>query len=706
MKDNGRTAIVGGLTAFVLIGAALQAGVAVVYWRGVTRVDRLASLDAGYVRVMARPLTIAAGDDFPRSRLASHLQTIGYYEGCAGAPGCFMTDEEHDALTIWGRYPELSSAQLRWNGTTVASILSTTGTVLDRAVIEAETLLTSLDYAATSRSRASHDPVPEAALAHTALVDAIVASEDRWFQSHHGVDFPRLALTPFIGSGASTITMQVARLNVLQDRSRTLTRKLNEIGVAMAIERAFSKREVLSAYINTVGLGARGGRPIHGFGAGAREFFGVRDVRLLTPLQAATLVALLNQPSRYLDRLSDGDDSRLRGQRNRVLRLMHRNFPERYSDAVVRQLEQQRVTLAPAAGADPLLKVSRHFLDYALAGIRWSDAQRVYLTLDAERQRIAAEAVDAGLKDLRYRVSGRAYAQLQAALVAIDPLTGEVVAMIGGRAYDDSQLNRATAAHRQVGSIMKPFDYLAAFERGRSEGRTDLSPSTQVVDRPTVFTFRGWRPWTPVNYGNDYAGVTTWRRALAESRNVAAVKVAALAGFTRVADLWQAASGQALKSVFPSIALGSLESTPMEVATAYQIFASHGVTRPLHGVSAIGTAAGAEYQQVPATRVADEASTAAVTGMLRAVVDEGTGRGARAAGFTLDAAGKTGTTNELRDAWFAGFSGRLLTVVWVGCDDDQPLGLTGAQAALPIWTAFMKRALQPANHLPHGEGGR
>jgi penicillin-binding protein 1B len=486
-------------------------------------------------------------------------------------------------------------------------------------------------------------------------------------------------------------------MNVLHDRSRTLARKLREIGVAMAIERTFSKEAILDAYINSVGLGARGGRPLQGFGAAARAFFGQADVRRLTPLQAATLVALLNQPSRYLDHLSDGKDDSLRRQRDRVLGLMHRNFPATYSAEWLAPLLGRPVEFAaPPADAEPLQRISRHFLDYAIAQAPGTGGGRIYLTLDAERQRIAVESVEAGLADLEKRVPAAARRSLQAALVAIDPTTGEVLAMVGGRSYDTSQLNRAVAARRQVGSILKPFDYLAALERQRESGGPKLSPTTLVVDRPTVFSFRGWPDWKPANYGDSYAGVITWRRALAESRNVAAVNVAVLAGFNRVAALWSAATGTPVDRVYPSIALGAIEATPADVAAAYTIFATGGIAHPLRAIESLSADLSEGRAAAGPRRVAQVETTDVVTDMMRTVVDEGTGRGIRAAGFLEAAAGKTGTTNALRDAWFAGFSGSLLTVVWVGCDDDHPLGLSGAQAAVPIWTAFMKRAIQPA----------
>jgi penicillin-binding protein 1B len=235
--------------------------------------------------------------------------------------------------------------------------------------------------------------------------------------------------------------------------------------------------------------------------------------------------------------------------------------------------------------------------------------------------------------------------------------------------------------------------YLAALERAAREPGLRFTPASVIDDRPTTFRFGG-RPWRPTNYGGVYDGPVTARAALARSRNVAAVKVGELAGFGAIARLWAAASGGPTPPAYPSIVLGSFESTPLEVAAAYTVLANRGVRAPLHAVSRV--TAGEQVIHRAEDRpqpVAAADSAFLVTSMLRSTFDTGTAAAARRNGFVHDAAGKTGTSNDLRDAWFAGFTPTLLTVVWVGMDDNSPLGLTGAEAALPIWTAFMRRAL-------------
>jgi penicillin-binding protein 1B len=326
----------------------------------------------------------------------------------------------------------------------------------------------------------------------------------------------------------------------------------------------------------------------------------------------------------------------------------------------------------------------------------------VHTTLDLHLQRLASDAVGAGLTHVdqllaRRKRRGRA----EAALIAIDPATGEILAFVGGRSYNQSQYNRAIASRRQPGSVFKPFVYLAAFEEAVARGRTDVTPVTIVNDEPETFEFDD-QVWTPENYEKQYDGPITFRRALAHSRNLATIHVAQAIGYDRVAAFWKKLGVGTPPKAYPSIALGVFEATPYEIARAYTLFPNLGTIRPLQHIARI-TRGGKDVTKKPVSSprlVARPETTFLVTDMMRSVLNEGTGAGTRAAGFTLDAAGKTGTTNDLRDAWFVGFTPELLTVVWVGFDDNQPVGLSGAQAALPIWTQFMTRALAGHASLP------
>jgi penicillin-binding protein 1B len=320
-------------------------------------------------------------------------------------------------------------------------------------------------------------------------------------------------------------------------------------------------------------------------------------------------------------------------------------------------------------------------------------------------QRAAQDAVRDGLARVDAALARRrrrgAPPRAQAALAAIDPATGEILALVGGRSYNQSQFNRAIHAYRQPGSTFKPFVYLAAFERAADEGLADPTPATMVWDEPTSWTYND-QEWTPRNYEDEYDGHITLRRALALSRNVATIKVAEQTGFDRVAALWHRTKvGPDDLKGYPSIALGVFELSPLQMAAAYSLFANGGTTTPPRAIARL--VSGDQTLPVPDEKgaaVARPATTFLVTHMMRSVLNEGTGTGARAAGFALDAAGKSGTTNDLRDAWFVGFTPDVLAVVWVGLDDNQPLGLSGTQAAVPIWTAFMLKALAGRPNVP------
>ena len=527
------------------------------------------------------------------------------------------------------------------------------------------------------------------------MAQAVLAIEDRRFYDHPGVDPIGIVSALFsyvFGSksymrGASTITQQLVR-NTFLTQQRSLRRKFSEWLMSIALERRLTKDQVLELYLNDVWLGQRGSFAIHGVPEGARLFFG-KDVVNVSLAEAATIAGIIQSPPRYSP-FNNPDKARER--RNVVLQAM--------ADGGFISADA-----ADRAGREPLRVAQRaleieapYFVDYVSDELQEkyrnvSGAVDVYTTLDLNLQRIAQDAMRDGLTRVDELLAKRHRRTAQAALIAVDPRTGEVLALIGGRSYNQSQYDRATSARRQPGSVFKPFVYLAAFERAYSDGRTDLTPASLVTDEPTEFTFNQ-QVWKPTNYESEYDGPITLRRALALSRNVVAAKVAEQAGYDQVAALWKRIGAGTPPRPYPSIALGVFEATPLEVASAYTIFPNGGTIRPLGAIARL-VSGGRDLQVQTAApqSVARRDTTFLVTNMMRSVLNEGTGASARANGFTLDGAGKSGTTNDLRDAWFVGFTPELLTVVWVGLDDNQPLGLSGTQAALPIWTAFMSRAL-------------
>jgi penicillin-binding protein 1B len=673
-------------------------------------------------RIFARPLTIRRGQRITQAQMIDRLNDLGYAQRpTVGQPGEFAIGR--DALAIIPRSGDQPGKTVRLvfapvtprpvpkkgqpprpdalDGRTGGGALQTIEIVGRKAPLDAIILDAPLLTALISEGREKRRDVPLAAIAPR-MIQAVVAIEDRRFYDHPGVDFigtTRAVFTNLVGSrrylsGGSTITQQLVRNTFISSmwglakaREKDPRRKFTEWLMSIALERRLSKDKVLELYLNDVPLGQRGSFAIHGVPEAARLFFG-KDVSNLSLVEAATIAGVIQAPSR-LSPFTNPE--RARERRNIVLQTMADTGAISAADAE-RASREPVVIMARALESE-----APHFVDYLtqelLERSKATGAVDVYSTLDLHLQRIAQDAVRDGLTRVDAILAKRKPRFPQAALIAIDPRTGEILAMVGGRSYNQSQYNRAVSAKRQPGSTFKPFVYLSAFERAEADARTDITPATIVVDEPTTFTFND-QPWTPGNYDNEYDGPITLRHALAHSRNIATVKVAESTGFDNVAAFWRKFGIGTAPKGYPSIALGVFEATPYEIATAYTVFPNLGTIRPLRAIGRI-VGDGKELPiDVPATKsVAGKANTYLVTNMMRSVLNEGTGAAARGNGFTLDGAGKTGTTNDLRDAWFVGFTPELLTVVWVGLDDNQALGLSGAQAALPIWTQFMARAL-------------
>jgi len=440
-------------------------------------------------------------------------------------------------------------------------------------------------------------------------------------------------------------------------------------------------------------LGQRGPYEIRGVGEAARIFFG-KDIGNVSLAEAATIAGLLQQPS-ALSPFRHPDKAKER--RNVVLAAM---------------AEAGFITAdaAKAASNEPMKVATRAFEDEAPYFVDYisklvdeqyqglmnkGGALDVYTTLDLHLQRMGQEAIAEGLVAIDKQLPKKKQGQEQIALIAIDPRTGEILAWLGGRSYNESQLNRVVTMRRQPGSTFKPFVYLAAFERTADDHSVNLTPATVMVDEPTVFKDVD-KDYAPANYKDEYGGPMTLRRGLALSRNIVTIKVAQAAGYDSVAQLWKKIDVGTPALAVPSIALGVFEASPIELATAYTLFVNGGSIRPLQPISKIDANGKMTTVAPGALRpIARPETTYQVVNMMRSVINEGTGAAVRNAEYrlTMDIAGKTGTTNDQRDAWFVGFTPELMTIVWVGFDNNQPIGLSGAQAALPVWLAFMKRAL-------------
>jgi penicillin-binding protein 1B len=657
---------------------------------------RLAGEQRPVPRIFGRAFALTPGLGLSQTQLVQRLNDVGYAQRDAPkAPGEFGVSNL--TVTVVPRHRETDQPAIvraeyaRANSTVISRLTGGDGKRVEHVALEAPLLAT---LAAGERRRY----VPLASMPRV-VVDAVLTTEDRRFYDHPGVD-PIGILRAFITNlsedrsylvGGSTLTQQIVK-NTFLTPAQTYARKLQEQFMALVLESRFTKDQILELYLNDIVMGQRGPFAIHGIPEAARVFFG-KDVRNVTLAEAATLAGIIQTPSRFSP---FRNPERARERRNVVLGVM--------ADAGVIS-----AAAAKAAQSEPLVVSARafdneapYFVDYvsSLVDEKYSgllkrdDSVEVYTTLDVHMQRLAQEALAEGLAQVDKQLAARKRRGVaQASLIAVDPRTGEILALVGGRSYSSSQYNRAVLARRQPGSIFKPFVYLAAFEAMAEDGRADLTPASIVVDEPTVFK-DGDKDYAPGNYQDEYDGPVTLRRALAHSRNVATVKVAESVGYDRVAAVWKRTGVGANARAFPSIALGVFEVTPLEMIEAYTLFTNNGAVRPLQAVSRIVVDGKPRPADKVTTRpVARADVTYLVTSMMQSVINNGTGFGARAQGFALDAAGKTGTTNDLRDAWFIGFTPELLTAVWVGFDNNQPIGLSGSQAALPMWTAFMKRAL-------------
>jgi len=651
-------------------------------------------------RVFARPLELRRGQSMTIVQLIDRLNDLGYAQRArADQPGEFTAIR--DAILVVpregptkGRSVRIAFAVRTVKGPEPAHIIGIeipgSKQAIDRVTLDSP-LITALVTSAREKRR----DVPLSAIPKQ-VVEAVLAIEDHRFHDHSGIDPIGIAGAIFRNifgnkeylAGGSTLTQQLVK-NTFLTPEKTPQRKMTEWFMAIALERRLSKDQILQLYLNDVSLGQRGSFAIHGVGEAARLFFG-KDVSNVTLSEAATIAGVIQSPSR-LSPFRNPD--RARERRNVVLSAMA-NAGFISEDAAARTSREPMQMAARALDAE-----APYFVDHISQELqeRYRNvavgAVDVYTTLDLHLQRIAHEALRDGLARVDELLARRKRRNAQAALIAVDPRTGDILALVGGRSYNQSQYNRATAARRQPGSVFKPFVYLAAFERAQAEGRADVTPASLVRDEPASFTFND-QVWDPRNYENEYDGEITYRRALALSRNLATIRVAEAAGYGEVATLWKRVGAGTPPRAYPSIALGVFEATPYDIATAYTLFPNGGKIQPLRSIARIVTGGREIVLPMGEERnIARADTTFLVTNMMRSVLNEGTAAGARAAGFSPDAAGKTGTTNDLRDAWFVGFTPELLTVVWVGLDDNQPLGLSGTQAALPLWTTFMKRAL-------------
>ncbi len=529
-------------------------------------------------------------------------------------------------------------------------------------------------------------------------LNALIAVEDAHFYEHSAISFTGL-LRAFItnlrsghtAQGGSTLTQQLVK-NYFLTPERTLKRKLKEIVLAFLVEDHISKDDILETYINLIYMGQNGPFEVRGFAAGSQHYFG-KPLRDLNLPECALLAGILNGPGVY-DPLKHPD--RAVKRRAKVLdRMTELNYidetKQKEANAFPLPTRPQRSLTEPAPY---FVQAVRRELD--TQKIALDDGARVYTTLNVRAQEAAQQAVRQGLTKLEttnktiMKIKETTKKSLEAVLVSADPESGHIQALVGGRGFTATQYNRATDSHRQVGSVMKPFVFLTAYESLTPQGE-QYTPLTPLADEPTTHKFDG-QTWTPKNFDGKYNGQVPMYYALKESLNAATVNLGMAVGVSNVLETAKRVGVTSKLQPYPSVFLGAFEIGPLELLESYSTLARFGQKTPLTMISQVTDLTGKELFKFNTTheQVVAQDATAELIGTMKQTMNSGTGRAAKLNGFINPAAGKSGTTNDQKDAWFAGFTPAHVAIVWVGYDDNTSHKLTGSSGALPIWTQYMK----------------
>ena len=693
----------------IILIAVLSMSVLVYYWMAFSaRIDNLLRGDV-FTRsagIYAAPKMIRVGQVISEDDLVTYLKGSGYVERnqqADSARGRYaisgsMVDIEPGADSIVDGAKSFPQLRVEFNraGKGISYITDRqNGAHLEKSQLEPELISSVTGRERAKRRVIGFNDVP------ADLRNAIVVTEDRSFFEHYGVNVRGIirALlrrydsdphSPIARQGGSSITQQLVK-NLLLSPEYSLKRKLSEAYMSIILETRLSKQEIFALYSNQVYLGQQAGFSINGFGEASSAYFN-KDVTNLTLPESAFLAGLIRSPNRY-NPLHDLETARAR--RNQVLESMAETGV--ITEAQAKDAEATELKIAPAKGRIDISDAP-YFADYAqnqlgdLITGEGADHLRIYTSIDMDLQRAAYTAVTKQLAALD-KIEARRVPEgtVQAALVAMNAHTGEIVAMVGGRDYSKSQLNRAEAL-RQPGSVFKPFVYATALNTAYDPVPRLITPATMFKDEPKTFTYDN-QEYSPGNMGDKYSmQPVTLRDAMVHSLNVVTVDVAMEVTIGRVMSLAAKAGLPRVSRAYPAMALGTSEATPLQMASAYTGFANNGMRTTPIAITRVTTGSGMTIAQPSAQKneVVRPPIAYVMTSFMKDVVNRGTGAPLRARGFKYNVAGKTGTS---RDGWFAGYTPDLVCVVWVGFDDGSQLGLTGAASALPIWGDFMSSAL-------------
>ena len=688
------------MVALALVGALLAAAVGV--W--VVHLDRVVTREfqgrhwSVPARVFAAPLELYVGAPVAAGDLEEELRRLHYRSGDpAAGPGIYrrrgnsfdlqarrvrFSDESREPLTL----------SIGADSTSITALKNADGTDLPVFRLDPPVIGSVFPIHGEDRLVLAPDDVPPLLRAGIKLI------EDRRFDEHHGVDLHGIARAMWanlraghVVQGGSTLTQQLVK-NYFLSEEQTLGRKVTEAVMALRLEAHFSKEEILVAYLNEVYLGQDGSRAIHGFGLGSEYYF-AKPLDELDVGELAVLIGLVKGPS-YYDPRRHPDRARIR--RNLVLQEML--AAQLIGEAAAKRAEAAPLVLkAPSGSYVPayLDLVRRHLKrDYAEADLAAAGLS-VYTSLDPRAQAAAERALTANLKRLDAARPARGD-RLEGAVIVAEPNSGDVVAVVGGRDVGNDGFNRALDARRPIGSLVKPAVYLTALETGRYDA------ATVIEDAPLELKLGDGSVWAPQNFEHEFYGRVPLARALAESMNVATVRLGLDLGLAKVVETLKSLGLETPPALNPSLLLGAVEMTPLEVMEVYASLANGGFRARLRAVHAVVDEKGRPLRRfkVQVEEVAPAAAVYQLDRMLTLVTTRGTAREAVAhlpRGTVV--AGKTGTSQDTRDSWFAGFTGAYAAVAWVGYDDDRPTGLTGAAGAMPVWADTMAK-LKSASFAP------
>ncbi len=650
-------------------------------------------------RVYAAPTILYPGVDIDRVDLTETLDRLGYRrERAASIPtpggfhwGAHRLDLHLRAFEHPTRPEPARRIRMKLAGRVVEAIYDLdAGRELPAVLLEPEPVGSYYGLAREQRELVRLEDLPHA------MIDAVLAVEDQRFERHRGIDWRRVIGAMWanlqaggIRQGGSTLTQQLVK-NFFLTPERTFRRKAHEALMALLVEARYDKDAILEAYLNEIYLGQRGSTAIHGVGEAARTLFG-KSIKRVELHEAALLAALIQSPNGVSPyRRPEAAQAR----RNLVLELMHRQG--RITSAQLERAAAAPIELAPIL-EEP--RETRYFLDalrrqlpdHYDADVLANEGLRIYSTLDLRLQQHAAAALREGLRSLEERfpaLAPQGDRRLQGCLIALRPQTGEVLALVGGRDYSASQFDRCTQARRPAGSVFKPFVYIAALS-GDSGPAATLA--TTLDDSPlTVETPIG--PWSPSNFDREFHGDVGVREALERSLNVATARLAQEIGIDRVVIMAHRLGIESELPMVPSLSLGAADLSPLELARAYATIANGGVRPEIRLFEDLVDGGGTlERRAIAFERVIDPGTAYLAVSLLQGVVDNGTARGLRR-GLSGPVAGKTGTSDDSRDAWFAGITPELVAVVWVGFDEPQSMQYASSQIALPIWLRFVREA--------------